>query len=185
MAVRPVYRTTQHMRRLLSLAALSVLAVSASASAQRSGTMNPSPEIGIDAGITFGLSDPNVTTIAIPAQQIRMGFFVSPALSIEPTFGLQSISGGGETFTAYQIGAGLLYHFSPSRAANQFYVRPFLNIVGTSGGGQSDSQALFGIGGGLKVPLRDRIASRFEANFAHTDGSDMIGLLAGLSFYTR
>jgi hypothetical protein len=80
---------------------------------------------------------------------------------------------------------GALYHFSPSRAANQFYVRPFIQIAGFSGGGASDSQALFGVGGGLKIPLRDRISSRFEANFAHTDGSDMIGLLAGLSFYTR
>src|SRR3954463_7384156 len=135
------------MRRILSLAALSVLALSASASAQRSSMMNPSPVIGIDAGITFGLSDPNITTIAIPAQQIRIGFFVSPALSIEPTFGLQSISGGGETFTAYNIGAGALYHFSPSRTANQFYIRPFISVIGTSGGGASDSQALFGIGG--------------------------------------
>ena len=174
------------MRRILSLAALSILAVSASAGAQRGNTSySPSPEIGIDAGITFGLGTPSVTTIAIPAQQIRMGFFVSPALSIEPTFGLQSVSGGGATFTVYNIGAGALYHFSPSRAANQFYVRPFLNVVGTSGGGTSNSTAVFGIGGGLKVPLRDRIASRFEANFAHGDGDNAIGLLAGLSFYTR
>jgi Outer membrane protein beta-barrel domain len=174
------------MRRVLSLAALSILALSASASAQRSGSMaNPSPEIGVDAGITFGLSDPNVTTIDIPAQHIRMGFFVSPALSIEPMLGLTSISGGGETATIYNIGVGALYHFSASRATNQFYVRPFVNILGFSGGGTSDSQAAFGVGGGLKIPVRDRIATRFEANFMHTDGSDAIGLLAGLSFYTR
>jgi hypothetical protein len=174
------------MRRVLSLAALSILALSASASAQRSGSMaSPSPEIGIDAGISFGLGDPSTTTISIPAQHIRMGFFVSPVLSIEPTLGLTSTSGGGATVTLYNVGLGALYHFSPSRAANQFYVRPFLNIVGFSGGGTSDSEAVFGVGGGLKIPLRDRIASRFEANFAHADGSDAIGLLAGLSFYTR
>src|SRR4051812_24039495 len=167
------------MRRLLSLAALSILAVSASASAQRSGSMsNPSPEIGLDAAITFGLGDANGTTIAIPAQSLRMGFFVSPQLSIEPSFGLTSLSGGGTTVTTYQVGVGALYHFSPSRAANQFYVRPFIDIVGASvTGGGSDSQALFGVGGGIKIPLRDRIASRFEANFQHTDGADAIGLL--------
>ena len=172
------------MRRLLSLAALSILTLSASASAQRSGS-NPSPEIGMDAAITFGLGDNNGTVIDIPAQSIRMGFFVSPQLSIEPMFGLTSASGGGSTVTLYNIGAGALYHFSPSRAAKQFYVRPFIQIAGVSASGSSDSQALFGVGGGVKIPLRDRIASRFEANFAHTDGSDMIGLLAGLSFYTR
>jgi hypothetical protein len=175
------------MRRLLALTALSIVALSASASAQRSGSMaSPSPEIGMDAGISFGLGNGGGTVVDIPAQQIRMGFFVSPALSIEPTFGLHSESGGGTgSVTLYNIGAGALYHFSPSRAANQFYIRPFIQIAGVSGGGISNSQALFGVGGGLKIPLRDRIASRFEANFAHTDGSDMIGLLAGLSFYTR
>ena len=171
------------MRRRLSLAALSILTLGASASAQRSA--NPSPEIGMDAGISFGLGNGGGTLVDIPVQQIRMGFFVSPALSIEPTFGLHRESGGGATVTVYNIGAGALYHFSPSRAANQFYIRPFIQIAGFSGGGVSDSQARFGVGGGLKIPLRDRIASRFEANFAHTDGSDMLGLLAGLSFYTR
>ena len=174
------------MRRILSLAALSLLAVSASASAQRaSSNYSPSPEIGMDAAITFGLGNGGGTVSDIPAKAIRMGFFVSPILSIEPMFRLTSASAGGTTVTAYTIGTGALYHFSTGRAANQFYVRPFIEITGFSGGGASDSQALFGIGGGLKIPLRDRIASRFEANFAHTNGSDMIGLLAGLSFYTR
>jgi hypothetical protein len=40
----------------------------------------------------------------------------------------------------------------------------------------------------MKVPLANRLASRFEANFAHNFGdfsSNQIGLLAGLSFFTR
>src|SRR4051812_21356978 len=101
------------MRRLLSLAALSILTLSASASAQRSSSANPSPEIGIDAAVTFGLGNGGGTLVDIPAQSIRMGFFVSPVLSIEPTFGLRSVSGGGTTATVYNIGAGALYHFSP------------------------------------------------------------------------
>ena len=173
------------MRRVLSLAALSILALSASASAQRSTTLNPSPEIGIDAGLAFDLSDGGGTTIQIPAQHIRMGFFVSPALSIEPNLGLTYVSTDLGSATVYNLGVGALYHFSNSRAASQFYVRPFVNIVGVSGDGPSDSQAVFGVGGGMKLPLRDRIAARFEANFAHADDADSIGLLAGLSFYTR
>src|SRR4030081_106774 len=114
------------MRRVLSLAALCILALSASASAQRSSgsSYSLSPEIGIDAGITFGLGTPSTTVFALPAQQIRMGFFMSPALSSEPTLGLTSINGGGSTFTVYNFGAGVLYNFSPNRTANQFYVRP-------------------------------------------------------------
>ena len=179
------------MRRVLSLAALSILALSATASAQRSGVrINPSPEIGMDAGIAFNL-DPSTTEIAIPIPRIRVGFFVSPALSIEPWLGLNSFSGGGFSGTDYQLGAGALYHFSPSRTASQFYARPFLGVNGSSGDAGSGSTVHFGIGGGLKMPIRDRIATRFEANFVHEGGQngqpgrDAIALLAGLSFYTR
>ncbi len=182
------------MRRISSLVVLSLLALSASATAQRSrgaSMANPSPEIGIDAGVTFGLGTPSTTVLSIPAQQIRMGFFLSPALSIEPTFGLQSASGGGVSFTTYNIGTGLLYHFAQSRAASQFYVRPFVNVVGINGDVGSNSSTRFGVGGGIKVPFRDRIATRFEANIGRQDGDNLapaqnfIGLLAGLSFYTR
>jgi hypothetical protein len=120
-----------------------------------------------------------------------MGFFVTPAVSIEPWLGLNSFSGGGFSGSDYRLGAGLLYHFSTSRAASQWYVRPFLGVHGQSGDLGSGSSAEFGVGAGLKFPLRDRIASRFEANFAHEggqnggNGRDVIGLLAGLSFYTR
>ena len=180
------------MRRVLSLAALSILALSATASAQRPGTMaNPSPEIGVDAGIAFNLGTPSSTEIAIPIPRIRVGFFISPALSIEPWLGLNSFSGGGFSGTDYQLGTGALYHFSPRRTASQYYVRPFLGINGTSGDLGSGSAVHFGIGGGIKMPIRDRIATRFEVNFAHEGGQnggpgrDAIGLLAGLSFYTR
>lgn len=180
------------MRRILSLAALSIVALSASASAQRSSySANPSPEIGMDAGLTFLLTTPSQTVFSVPLQQVRMGFFVSPVLSIEPVVGFTSVSGGGVSGTDYMLGAGLLYHFSPSRAANQFYVRPFLSVNGSSGDLGSGSSVAFGVGGGIKMPLHDRIATRFEANFAHDGGrngggsSDAIGLLAGLSFYTH
>lgn len=176
------------MRRISSLVVLSMLALSASATAQRSrGAVmaNPSPEIGIDAGVTFGLGTPNTTLLSIPAQQIRVGFFFSPALSVEPTFGLQSASGGGVSITTYNIGTGLLYHFAQSRAASQFYVRPFVNVVGISGDVPSSSTTIIGVGGGIKVPFRERIATRFEANVQSGEGDTAIGFLAGLSFYTR
>jgi hypothetical protein len=181
------------MRRLFSLAALSIVTLSASASAQRSSgySVNPSPEIGMDAGLTIGLGNNSGTVFQIPVQAIRMGFFISPVISIEPTVGFTSFSGGGFSGTQYTVGAGLLYHFSPSRAANQFYVRPFIGVDGTSGDLGSGSSVAFGVGGGLKIPLRDRLATRLEADFAHRggqnggNGSDAIGLLAGLSFYTH
>lgn len=183
------------MRRHLSLAALALLAMSASASAQRSRPSSsldsPSPEIGVDAAVSFGLSSPSTTEIAIPVSLIRAGFFMSPVLSLEPWLGLNSFSGGGFSGTDYRLGVGLLYHFSASRAANQFYVRPFIGVHGESGDLGNGSTAQFGAGFGVKLPLRDRLATRLEANFGHETGRagdagrDAIGLLAGLSFYTR
>ena len=182
------------MRRVLSFAALSLMAIASTASAQRStrGSMasaNPSPEIGVDAGVQFTLDDPNTTILQIPIPSVRMGFYVSPAISIEPAVGVSHTSSEGISLTTYDIGVGLLYHFSPSRAAKQLYVRPFLGLNGISTEGNSDSAINFGAGFGVKVPVGSRFASRFEANLTHysNDGASQnaIGLLAGLSVYTR
>jgi hypothetical protein len=46
-----------------------------------------------------------------------------------------------------------------------------------------------GLGVGLKIPFSDRrLATRMEANYSHgfsNGGSNLIGLLIGLSFFTR
>jgi hypothetical protein len=98
------------------------------------------------------------------------------------------VSGGGSA-SAYQIGLGLLYHLSTSRAASQMYVRPFIGLDGISDGGSSVNAFAIGGGFGVKVPVGDRFATRFEGNLAHRSQSGVsqnaIGLLAGLSVYTR
>jgi hypothetical protein len=182
-------------RSVLATAAfLTCLAVPA-AYAQNGTTTVPTTrnpiEIGIDAGAMFGLDDPHVTTITIPGQQIRVGFPVSPRLSLEPVFGLNYIHASGESQTSYRALLGMLYHLSTDRRANQLYVRPFVGFVGNSANGDNTTQAALGAGVGIKVPLYPRLGARFEANYTHTfssggaDDSNAIGLLAGLSFYTR
>jgi hypothetical protein len=190
------------MRRVLSFAALSLLAFSASASAQRSSTTSSSNsdmpvELGFDAGLGRQLSGGvnKVTAFQAPIQQIRAGFFLSPAVSIEPTFSLTtgSVSGpGGGSFTDYGIGAGMLWHLSQSRSANQMYVRPFLGFSGTSASGAASTSALsFGGGFGVKMPMANRFATRLEANLSQTQAHNGIptqsalGLLFGLSVYTH
>ncbi len=165
--------------------ALAALSLSASVAAAQ--TSNPL-ELGIDAGVTIGLGDNSVTVVDIPAQAFRVGFVMGPRVSIEPKLGLTLISGDGDTFTSYRGEVGLLYHLARTRMRSGTYVRPFVGLTGFSGGTADETHGLIGAGVGLKVPLRDRIGSRFEANFAHTfgDGSfNQIGLLAGLSFFTR
>ncbi|HEX5972591.1 MAG TPA: acyloxyacyl hydrolase [Gemmatimonadaceae bacterium] len=183
------------MRRVLSFAALSLIAIASTASAQRTTrssttSANPSPEIGVDAGLQFTLDSPRMTSFQIPIQGIRMGFYVSPEISIEPSFRLNSTSfQGAGSLTTYGVGLGMLYHFSTSRLANQMYVRPFIGLDGVSGGGNSDSAFSFGGGFGVKVPVGSRFASRFEANISHASNNGVsanaIGLLAGLSVYTH
>jgi hypothetical protein len=178
------------MRRTLSLAVTSLLAVAFHAGAQRA-SINPSPELGVDAGLMFTLDNPKTTLFSVPIQSIRAGFFLSPAISLEPSLRLNTISGGGiPTITDYGIGLGLLYHLSTNRAANQPYIRPFIAFDGQSGGG-GPSTSSFTVGGGfgVKMPINPRFATRLEANIGHISSSgtsqNVIGLLAGLSVYTR
>ncbi len=186
------------MRRVLSFAALSLLAVSSAATAQRASAShqdnsNPPVELGVDAGLNSQLDGTNkATTFSAPIQQLRAGWFVSPTMSIEPTvrFVTTSVSGAG-SLTAYGIGTGLLWHLSESRAANQWYVRPFVSFNGVSTSGASSSNFSFGGGMGIKMPMANRFATRFEANISRMNGSNgvpsmnSLNLLAGVSVYSH
>ena len=179
--------TTGHMRKLI-LAVTAVAIVSASARAQT----GPRPlELGIDAGVSIRIGDNNGTDVAIPAQTFRLGFPVSPRTSLEPKIGI-AIHTNGDTRTDYRGELGLLYHLGSSRYPGAYqraglYVRPFLGISGVSDGDDGTS-GFVGIGAGYKFPIVSRLSSRFEANVAQHFGDDdftEIGLLAGLSFFTR
>ncbi len=175
------------IKRLAS--AVASLAFAATAASAQS----PQPiELGLDAGVTIGLGDNSTTVIDIPAQALRAGFPIGTRTSLEPKLGLTVISGDGDTFTTYTAELGLLYSLGSNRYPGAYqraglYVRPFLGIVGYSGSG-SDSNGYAGAGLGYKIPLLSRLSARYEANFAHQFGNgdaNQIGLLAGLSFFTR
>jgi hypothetical protein len=151
-------------------------------------------ELGIDGGIEFGLNKPRTTTIGIPAQSMRVGIFMNPKWSLEPSFGVQSTSGGGSRVTMYAARLGALYHLSarPTRTGAGWYVRPFVGLVGfDSDASDSDTRAVLGAGYGYKHQLSDRFAARFEGNYSHmfaaggSDANNVIGLTFGLSFFTR
>jgi hypothetical protein len=174
------------MRKILAVAGALAL-ISSAASAQ-----DPRPlELGIDAGVTFGLDDPNVTVIGIPVQNFRMGFMMNDRVGIEPSIALNSIRADGDNFTTYSAAVGVLWHFTSFRSGP--YFRPFIGVSGFSGDEiDGVSQVFVGAGIGLKIPVVDgRLAWRLEGNFAHAfddgdvEGGSQIGLLAGLSFFTR
>lgn len=175
--------------------AFSGLALLASAAGAQ-GTAPRPLELGIDAGVTIGVGDNSYTTLDIPAQAFRVGFPISPRTSLEPKLMIHLVSDDG-TSTSYRAELGLLYHLGSSRYPGAYqragaYVRPFLGLVGYSvdndGDSYDESNGLLGAGIGFKMPLLSRLSSRFEANFAHRFGdgdANEIGLLAGLSFFTR
>jgi hypothetical protein len=189
-----ITQTQTAMKKFTAAAVLSLVATVASAQSTA-----PRPlELGIDAGVTIGLGDNAITQIDIPVSAFRVGFPISPRTSLEPKIRLNIATGNDVTVTSYRAEVGLLYHLGSDRYPGAYqragvYARPFLGIVGASidvddGDDDSDSAGLLGIGLGWKHPLVSRLSSRLEANFAHQFGDgdfNEIGLLAGLSFFTR
>jgi len=178
------------MKRFVVPAVLALVLMAPIAQAQRSSQRGSSPiEFGIDGGVTFGLDNPNVTLVSLPVQAFRVGFLMTPTLEVEPRVNLNSIHGGGASLTTYDIGVGVLYQPAGDRVGKGLYGRPFIGVSGFSGSGASDNSGYAGLGVGLKIPFADRrLATRMEANYAHGfggGGSNQIGLLIGLSFFTR
>ena len=146
-------------------------------------------ELGLDAGLAVTLDDPRVTTLGIPAQQFRVGFFRSPTLSIEPTLAINyiNVEGFGDVSTI-ALGVGALLFTSPDRSRSRVYFRPFGGFTKVSDGG--DTSPNLGVGVGYTAPFADRrLATRLEAALNHTfnDGNNVtaLGLSFGLSFFTR
>lgn len=147
-------------------------------------------EFGIDGGVSFGLDDPKVTVVALPVQSFRVGFLMTDRTAIEPRLHLNSIRASGGSFTTYALEVGLVYSPSGDRVGNGLYGRPFLGFSGVSTSGPGDNSGGYaGLGVGLKIPFADRrLATRLETNYTHgfgTPNTNAIGLLIGLSFFTR
>lgn len=179
------------IRAIAAATALLGLAATGAQAQQRAG-QNP-VEVGVDAQIGFGLDDQG-TTISIPAQKIRAGFMVAPAMTIEPSLGFFRISGDGGSISTTAVDVSLLYHFSPSRAARQFYLRPVIGVQRTSFSdddldvSEADTDMNIGVAGGMKVPLMDRVGARFEAEFRNYMSEPSVSALNlnfGLSYFTR
>jgi hypothetical protein len=187
--------------RNVGFALASLVVLSSAASAQRttrttaSSSSNTSTvwEIGADAALGFDLAVPTggakTTQLQIPLSNIRAGFFINPSWSLEPSLGYRYVKVEGlDAVSFYTLGFAGLYHFSPDRMQRQLYLRPFLNLMGISSGGNSDSDTQLGVGVGLKWPkLNGRMAWRGEVNLARQMDAEITSLnvLWGVSFFTR
>jgi len=149
-------------------------------------------ELGLDAGVSFSLSDPTVTTVNVPVQDLRAGFFVSDRVSVEPRVALSYVKvENSDALTTATAALGALVHFSGDRNRSQPYFRPFGGLTFVDVGGGSETQFNLGGGIGVKLPVAERMAARLEADYAHafeTDrfaSSDAVALTVGFSFFTR
>lgn len=151
-------------------------------------------ELGIDAGIVFGLGDESSVAFDLPATRARIGFFSSTnsRWSFEPAVGLgYSKTEGSDGVLVYNVEAGALYHWRApgelmSRGARVAYLRPFLGLVGFTGD-EGDSEVSLGAGFGVKVPWRRALAWRLEANtgYGFDNKAWRLGANIGLSFFTE
>jgi hypothetical protein len=178
------------MIKRLFVLSVATLVFATPAEAQRQRTSTPI-ELGIDGGLLFGLDAPRTTVVALPVQSFRVGFLVTDNLALEPRVGINSIHGGGASVTAYDFQLGVVYQPDGDRVGKGLYGRPFIGVSGVSvsGPGGNNTNGYLGLGLGLKIPFADRrLATRMEANYEHGfggGGSNVIGLLIGLSFFTR
>lgn len=93
----------------------------------------------------------------------------------------------------YDLELGALYHLAPpsdlhaSPPLSVVYVRPFIGVTGASSGGRDDSEFFAGAGLGIELPWKPNLAWRLEANtgYGFDNKAFRLGLLAGLSFFTR
>jgi hypothetical protein len=162
-------------------------------SSSSSSTQRTLWEIGADGGLGLELSVPaggsKTTSLQIPLSSIRAGFFINDQWSLEPSFRyVFAKTEGTPSASFYTLGFAGLYHLSTNRTHRQAYLRPFLNVLGFSGGGASDSDTELGFGVGMKWPkLNGRMAWRGEVNLARQMDAEVtaINLLWGISFFTR
>jgi hypothetical protein len=184
--------------RTAAVSAFAMIAVIAAPAAAQTG-MATATELGIDAGVTFGLGSHSSVDATLPGSRFRMGFFrPGSRISIEPAAGLgyHKVEGTDGTFT-YDLELGALYHFTPisvttgggtTTRVTSPYLRPFVGITGFSGGsGSSNHEVSAGAGLGVKVPWHADLAWRLEANLAYgfSNKAGRLGLLAGLSYFPR
>ncbi|MFN0179517.1 MAG: hypothetical protein ACKVZ0_12025 [Gemmatimonadales bacterium] len=151
-------------------------------------------ELGLDAGFSTQLKDPKFSTIGIPLQRLRIGFFASDQVEVEPAIALNWLKpSGDDALTTLNGGVGVLVHFNADAAKARPYVRPFAGLSYASLGGESESRFNAGAGLGVKLPVGtvERFAIRIEGGFTHNFKKDLfpardeIHLTFGFSFLTK
>jgi len=155
-------------------------------------------EFGMDAGLFHysyssgnGPRPASTTVLSFPVSSVRAAFPLSGSFELEPAATLVYQNGGGRTAVTFSGNVGLLMELGGDSKLSQWYVRPSVGLILASSSGFSTSdRATIGAGVGTRMRLTDRIAARYEARYqyvskANNYSMNVVGLLAGLSIFTR
>ena len=145
----------------------------------------------MDAGVSIGFDTPRVTIVQIPEPAIRLGFYMSDRVSLEPKVGFASVHDNSGTSTAFTAQVGMLFHFENNPIGRGMYARPFVGVLGEKATGYSEMRSVFGGGLGVKEAFSSRFASRLEVNYSHVSkvkdepATNNLGILFGISVFSR
>jgi hypothetical protein len=149
-------------------------------------------ELGLDGGLSISFNGGTRTTVSVPFQEVRAGFFVIDDVSIEPAGSLSYIKIEDiDAIATLGFDLAFLFHFTPDRSAPQPYFRPVAGLTFVTAGGENASQFNVGGGFGVKLPATNQLAVRLEARFRHNfENDDFAGVstitaVIGLSFFTK
>ena len=165
--------------RVYSILTAVIVASAGNAMAQQGIT-----ELGVDMAAAyeteseiFSIALPGggtVETILGPQGAVRLGFFLSDAVSLEPATSLSLLSGDGETTFAWAFGTKLLYHFSVDPSKARFYTAVGGTFTLIDLGEFVDSRTQFGASFdlGAKLPISDSVGGRIAASYTRGFGTD-------------
>ncbi len=147
--------------------------------------------LGVDIFSASGQST-TLTTVSVPVQTFRAGFFVGDQVSVEPRISFDYLKiEDVDAVTVVTLSLGALYHFTPERQRSQVYLRPVGSIFFADVGDQSASQVFLGLGLGVKLPILGQLAARLELEYAHGFDNDdfanvnSLAAVFGFSFFTQ
>jgi hypothetical protein len=176
----------QRLSRAVGLGIVLVLTATHSTKAQQHSASVL--ELGVDGRLAHYFGTVSTTSLAAPLGQLRVGYFISPSLSLEPygALGYASTSNGLSSSSTV-VGVGALYHFTQNGSQIQPYVRPFAEYGRvTLAAGGSNTASSYGVGLGVKIPLMERMSWRVESAYANGERTGSRVLLNfGLSVFTH
>lgn len=175
--------------RISTLAALALGATALSAQAQEKATEVTAGLLALDYSTCSGCD--GLFSLTTGGAYFAVGFYLSPAMALEPTIAVSTLSQGGESATVLSLGLALPYYFNKGWGRKGPYLAPKIAYNSFSGSGStSASQFSAGVGLGTKVPLNDAAALRLQADFNYGFEGDFLattsfGASVGLSVFLK